>query len=490
MQKETIFLGPPGTGKTTKLIATVEQEMANGIRPDKIAFVSFTKKAADEAADRACEKFKLPRKALPYFRTLHSLAFRELGLRRGDVIGKTQYKELSNLLGVEFTGYYQQEEGLSGGKEGDVLLFIDTLARTRMVSLEQQWRELNTDINYATAKQFHDVYAQYRKDVAMYDYTDFLEQYIDQCSPLNIDVAVIDEAQDLSALQWKVARLATQNAKRVYIAGDDDQAIYQWSGADIEYFLNLKGEKIVLDKSYRLPKKVFDLADRIIGQISHRYRKNWCPRDDDGQVIYHNDPAYIKFDDYPGDWLLLARNNYFLPKLRDLVEDQGVVYSYRGKLSIDPNHVLAIKIWERLRNGREVDAEHVRLLFEYTEQKIKVQSGAYTREKIEQVSKLTFAWPWYISLVGIHYNTRNYYRTVLARKNTLDVVAEAHISAIHGAKGGEADNVLLLSDMSYNSYSELQHTPDSEHRVFYVGITRARNRLHIVQPQTNRYYII
>ena len=57
--KETAIYGPPGTGKTTKLLEIMENAIAEGTNPERIAFLSFTKKAAQEAIDRACLKFNL-----------------------------------------------------------------------------------------------------------------------------------------------------------------------------------------------------------------------------------------------------------------------------------------------------------------------------------------------------------------------------------------------------------------------------------------------
>ena len=52
-----LVLGPPGTGKTTYLLNKVEQFFNAGIRPEKLGYVAFTKKAANEALSRAVEKF-------------------------------------------------------------------------------------------------------------------------------------------------------------------------------------------------------------------------------------------------------------------------------------------------------------------------------------------------------------------------------------------------------------------------------------------------
>ena len=70
---KTIILGPPGTGKTTTLLNLVDEFIQDGVRPKQIGYFSFTKKAANEAADRAAEKFGLDKdNDLPFFRTLHS----------------------------------------------------------------------------------------------------------------------------------------------------------------------------------------------------------------------------------------------------------------------------------------------------------------------------------------------------------------------------------------------------------------------------------
>ena len=56
-----------------------------------------------------------------------------------------------------------------------------------------------------------------------------LEQFINQNLSPNLDVLFIDEAQDLSPLQWRMVRRLWNKAAKTYIAGDDDQAIFKLS---------------------------------------------------------------------------------------------------------------------------------------------------------------------------------------------------------------------------------------------------------------------
>ena len=76
------ILGPPGTGKTTKLIKYVKTFVKLGTPIDKIGYFAFTTKAANEAVDRMLDAHpKLQKKDLKHFRTLHSLAFNQLGIK-------------------------------------------------------------------------------------------------------------------------------------------------------------------------------------------------------------------------------------------------------------------------------------------------------------------------------------------------------------------------------------------------------------------------
>ena len=102
--KTKIILGPPGTGKTEYLLRKVEAQLEAGIKPDRIGYFAYTVKAANEARTRAMSRFTfLDKKDFIYFRTLHSLAFKQLGLTKDDVMKDNHYTELSDLLGIKLS---------------------------------------------------------------------------------------------------------------------------------------------------------------------------------------------------------------------------------------------------------------------------------------------------------------------------------------------------------------------------------------------------
>ena len=98
----TTIFGPPGTGKTTALIKLVQEKLIGGVRPQDIGFMSFSRKAATEAKERASKTLDLNLKDMVYFRTLHSLAFSWLGLSTSEVISGRDYNEIGKLVGLDF----------------------------------------------------------------------------------------------------------------------------------------------------------------------------------------------------------------------------------------------------------------------------------------------------------------------------------------------------------------------------------------------------
>lgn len=495
-----IILGAPGCGKTTRLLQIMDDLMKQGVRPERIAFVSFTRKAAHEAAERAMKKFSFNKQQLPYFRTLHSLAYAALRVSHDALMKKVDYEEIGRMLGVEFLGYQGSiEEGLPvGSGDGDKMLFIDSFARARMMDLRDAWEEVGDDsVDWYSLRQFSDTLATYKRDHGLMDYTDLLQECLRNAQPLDIDVAIIDEAQDLSTLQWEMAEMLISRAKQVYIAGDDDQAIYRWSGADVDRFLALDGDIEVLDHSHRLPRQVYSFANRITRQIGHRFEKEWTHRDEEGVVEYVQNIDSIDMSE--GTWLILVRNVYMMKDLIEMVKRRGHLYAVKGRSAIKDSYISAIRIWERLRKGDAATLDEVKEVYAhiksgqgitrgYKQLKGATDQELYTLQDLRDNWGLTTDSIWHEALTFIPIEDRTYMVAALSSGEKITERPRINISTIHGVKGGEADNVILLPDMAYRTYMEFQANPDDEHRVFYVGATRARDSLYVCAPSSRFYY--
>lgn len=497
--KQELILGPPGCGKTTTLLAMVEEALKQGIQPEEIAFVSFTRKAILEAVDRACKKFGFKPRRFPYFQTVHSLCFHQLGCTKNNLMSRQDFMALGEWLGYDLTGQVDMADGvlMSGAAPGDKFLFLDNIARARCQTIREAWENEGFDIAWAEQERFSRGYARYKQNAGLMDFTDLLHRYIEQGVPTNVKIAVIDEAQDLSRAQWRVLEKCFAHVPEVYIAGDDDQSIYKWSGADLDTFLSLEGDRRVLSQSYRLPRTILEHADKVIKGIRNRFEKEYAPTAEEGTIDYVNSLEMIDFKD-DEKTLILGRNVYLLSEVYEHMQRIGLTYTGRGHIkAVKQEHVHAIVAWERMRKGEPIT--HADAMAVYAQLRIgevlgrggrsrlegdEVLEDGYTVETLRNCYGLLATPVWHDALQGIPLETREFYLSVLRSQRKISTEPLVHINTIHGVKGGEAEHVVILSDMSKRTFTEYQKDPDSETRVAYVAITRAKKRLTIVMPRS------
>lgn len=495
-----ILLGPPGTGKTTTLIRLVEQALQRGIAPDRIGYLAFTKKAATEAMERACHKFNLTPKDFPFFRTIHSFCFRCLGANKSQIISNADYEEFGKAMKIEISGQFNLEEGGSFGfKAGDRMLFMSNLARVKMIPLSEQYRIDPDDLRFDEIERVARGFSEYKDANFLMDYNDLLFQFLENSIPPRLDILFVDEAQDLSHLQWKVIEKIAENVKDVIIAGDDDQAIFRWAGADVDYFIRMRGDDIsTLDQSYRIPRSVQTLSDNILRGIKLRREKIWKPRDEEGKISRYSCFENVRFNEGE-DYLLLFRNAFLAQNVRENLKEQGVLFSYKGFSSIRQPILEAVVYWQRLLKGQSLSYDQVRRVYDHMTVNVGVKRGFKTLSKaapgqsftlndlVEHQGLLTTR-IWHEALDKIHQNDRRYLIKLLKNGHKLTDKPKIALSTIHGAKGGEADNVVLFTDMASRTYEDYLKNREDEHRVFYVAATRSKKNLHIINPQTSKHF--
>lgn len=502
-ERLTIF-GPPGCGKTHRMIAEMERALTDGVRPWEICFVSFTRKGVYEALERACAKFGLLPKDFPYVKTMHALAFHALGMRRTDMLSAADYAIIGNKLGVALNGMevISPDEGVllpSVGGNGIHYLRVIDKARYRTVSLESEYnREGNYSLNFPKLRQIEQSLKIYKSTFGKVDFVDLIDLYPRNVEIPNFKLFIVDEAQDLTPLQWDMADAIADRAERVIYAGDDDQAIHAWTGVEVQRFMYASSAFEVLSQSYRVPKAVFEVANRIVNRIRNRVPKAYYPTDEEGSYTHHMTIDTIPFES--GSWTVMARTNSALTMFREWFESSGYLYSVKGHPSLRTKLAEAIKSWRTLQEDGSLDISSIRNLYDNLPKQGSAAAlrrgsgvlldaadpmGQYNYDDlVREYGLLAPKRQHALSVVKMTEDERLYIAALERRGENIFAEPRIKLSTMHSMKGGEDDNcVVYLGTTQACANSPNQ---DDEHRVFYVGVTRTRKNLHVLD--TDRKY--
>lgn len=499
MSQIKIILGPPGTGKTTTLLNLIDSFLLKGTDPKKIGFISFTKKSVTEAKERAATRFNKDAEWFYYFRTIHSLCFRQLAMSSTEVMQRNHYRELGEIIGFPMTGIHRQDQMIYEMSIGDQMVFIESLSRMTCEKLEDTWNRLGPDLDLFKLQYYRDSLVKYKRANILKDFTDMLEDFLTKGTKPKLDVLFVDEAQDLCQLQWRIVESLMNHSKETYIAGDDDQAIFRWSGADIDYFLNLpkKYETTILNHSFRLPVKIHSFSQELVNKISTRNVKKFTPANEQGEVSWVSDIYDVDLD--KGEWLILVRNSFLMQDIIDYIRSSGYAYSTPYYSLNEDEAIKNAVVWEHLRKGGSAITKQIKDILALMSNKRLGKGKLLSKGKDEHVDlpylifnnvikKETADMIWHEAMDKIPDEDREYYISVRRKNEKLTGKPRIKISTIHGAKGGECENVLLCTDMSMRTYRGMQDNPDDEYRVFYVAATRAKKNLYIVQNKTINFF--
>lgn len=473
--KNLVLYGPPGTGKTRRLLKLIGEFIQT--HPGRVLFCSHTRAAAQEALSRWPQE----NAQRIDIQTLHSVCFRALKMSRSQTVDADKLTIFGQEFGIDMT-----EEGI--GKE---FLDVYSLARARCVHPMKGYEQSLRPGSSSHYEAFYRSYCTWKEEYGYMDFDDMLAMGEKRLKKSMVDYALvaIDEAQDLTPLHWLVIYKLTELLPGVQfiVAGDDDQTLYTFSGADpagMPEFGNKTGaDSQVLSQSYRITEQVYDLAQAIISRVHARVPKNYAPRTGlDGR------PAQGKFEVWPNmdylqidhtrDSLLIFNDRFVRGEVEPILQENG--YSYKAlngwSSPLDSRAGRALRALHTHDDGELMDPEseaRKELRAGLSKRGVEVWDAIGPRPILQNLRRGDWA------LLTAKPHHLDYLRSV-----DYTQPQNLRISTIHGSKGLQADDVHVILSLSTRAWQEAAIEPDQIHRLMYVAVTRAKENLYLYDGES------
>ncbi len=566
------LFGGPGSGKTTALLDRVEELLENEtVDVRDVLVVSYTRAAAAEIRERLAERLdESPRALRGNVCTMHAKAYDLLNLSRGDVVGESDKEDFCDDFGIEYEDEYEGSRRRSARSTtigNKVIATSQWLQRTRRdvadwYDVPFKWNDdevrLPPDIdpNAQTGNKYTPTWpsADDRLDIPeairawrswkgqhdMVGFADMLERVKQRSLLPNVDYLVIDEFQDITTLQYDVYEEWRPHMERVLIAGDDDQVVYAWQGADPDLLLEeAVDEDVVLPNSYRLPSRILNVVNQEVSHIEKRQDKDLEPRKEGGTVEAVQRPSMLDLvrnvrstveNSEADTMMVLFRARYQMFQFMDEFIGEGIPFRcltdqrmWTDRLTQYVRGIEALAEDEPVTGlqGRRLadmladsafgtgERDDLFDVLEEREEEADVEDIANFDVEPELIREHAPFVPDPRSAADMLRKVTNF------QERTVDAYFggdyegmdrdRVRVGTIHSAKGREADHVFVATDLTEKVVEQIaatveqegrevpgvdsftKHTDpvptltDNERRVFYVGMSRARERLVLLE---------
>ncbi len=566
------LFGGPGSGKTTALLDRVEEllETEEDVEFRDVLVVSYTRAAAAEIRERLAERLDTtPRSLRGNVCTMHAKAYDLLNLSRGDVVSESDKKEFCEDFGLEFEDEYEGSRRRSARSTtlgNKVIATSQWLQRTHRdvgdwYDVPFQWNEEEVrlppeiDDRAQVGNKYTPTWPSdddrldipeairgwraWKGNNELVGFADMLERVKQRSLLPSVDYLIIDEFQDITTLQYEVYEEWRPHMKRVLIAGDDDQVVYAWQGADPDLLLDeAVDEDIILPNSYRLPSRILNVVNQEVRHIEKRQEKDLQPRKEGGSVETIQNRSMLDLtrevrrtvDETDETVMLLFRARYQMFQFIDEFITEGIPFQCLTDQRMWTDRLTQyVDAVELLSEDEPIDGLQARRLADMladsafgTGERDDLFDAIDEKQEAEEIDDL-------VDLTIEPEMIRDYAPFVPEPASAADMLRKVtsfqersvrayfaspyrgmdrdrvRLGTIHSAKGREADHVFVATDLTEKVVEQMAATveqegqeipgdreftkqtspvptlTDNERRVFYVGMSRARERLVLLE---------
>ena len=513
MTRNLKVLGGPGCGKTFKLMSQYRELLAEGYTPEDITLITFRKSSAMDLINSTVQQSNHSIAALKeHVGTIHSICNRlakpvlseETKLMSNtDYLNFIKEYKYSNFVKLPSVKIEEEESVYSGN-----LFDLYTWLRNTNLPPEKYYKypgAENVQLPGNKIPEFINNYNEFKTKNNRIDFSDMIQIVIDNKIDLDTPVLMMDEFQDLTAQMYALFNMWAPKREFVTIAGDPNQSIYGFWGGSPDYYNKWQAEECILMETHRLPEQIKQFGIKVLKM------GGMTAPDTKAKSGYKNPITCLRFEDKKPTYrteLHLIRCNYQSGAVAMELATEGKLYT--GISGWTEEEVELANAILAYRKGKLLEKNQIKILtsmfspkiYGKSETKASINAMIDKKYKPDLRASAELLKPAILdSLVSddptLKMTTNSKIFTakikgILNRNKPLDI-KEAYnrkILTIHGSKGLEADAVFLHTAITPKIWKATVlpcEEYSAEARVWYVGVTRAREALYIIKDAGNNW---
>ncbi|BBM81725.1 ATP-dependent helicase [Candidatus Uabimicrobium amorphum] len=516
-----------GSGKTTVLTHKICQLCEDGVDPGSIVVLTFTRRAANEI-HRRLSQFVVHSQSLEYCGTFHSVANRLL----------RDYFDISVL------GFSRDFSIIEDRQRSEILeeLCFDHNIRIS----KRELRNFPGNQSSDKTKLLQEEYATYKKRNNIVDFDDLMI-YLNELlalQPAKFSWIIVDEFQDCDEIQSQILNKFVDHGAQLFAVGDPYQTIYHWRGSNpviFEDFANLSGAYTTeLSLNYRSSANIVEAAKELFAPHNkvRAYREPGTPVTIKKHLDAFHEATYLAFlikslaaqeIDY-NQIAILYRRQVQREEIVKVFQQHDIPFVIQRQVQLSSIAVLdwLYNLFVLCLNRKNLFAK--RMVFSHRKYGAKKEKRAFLKEKIANFSEFAqqyvdeddiwdyFALHKFLSPTSASFekdqqlvltflreilpdkSRDDFYhvlrQNILCRDYNLETVVDkvdgcrsdgVQLMTLHSSKGLEFSHVFIVGANAGNIPLQRQNL-EEEKRLFYVGLTRAKEYVEISYTNSTQLY--
>lgn len=338
--------GPPGCGKTTQCAARIADLIENhDIDPVRdITWVTYRESLARDTVKKLLDWKVIDERdadrVLEQVNTLHSISMRHAGssLRQKSVVTKEDKFYFCRKLDIPFGGKSRRAWDKTAGE----LMFsvLDWLVQNNRppedAYITPAWDEFTQEWpNHPDIRNLRDAWEQYKHIEGLIDFHEMLSVALDADEVPPLEVFVVDEMHDAYPLFMDVVNKWAEHAETIIAAGDPNQVVNGFDGADPSYFREFPLQEVLLDINWRVPRNHWLVATSLL-ELSHEVPPVSEFATEHGPIYDWYSPEF-EYDDELEEWTTLPEpTERGSPVwIHDHTQDDDILYQVRTRKQMD-----------------------------------------------------------------------------------------------------------------------------------------------------------